>query len=62
MNSNGCSITQICPEQNNWKNHGAYVKCVAHAAEGFEADGLITGEEKGALVSEAGSSDIGHEK
>jgi hypothetical protein len=62
VNSAGCSIAQICPEQNSWKNHGAYVKCVAHASEDFEADGLISGEEKGAIVSEAGSSDIGHDR
>ncbi|MDC1198759.1 thrombospondin type 3 repeat-containing protein [bacterium] len=55
----GCSIAQLCPADNNWKNHGAYVKCVAHASEDFLFDGLITEEEKDAIVSEAGGSDIG---
>jgi hypothetical protein len=56
---NGCSIAQICPDSNDWKNHGAYVKCVAHTAEDFVNNGLISEEEKDAVVSVAGSSSIG---
>ena len=47
----GCSVDQLCPCDNSWKNHGAYVKCIAHATEVFLADGLITFEEKDAVIS-----------
>ncbi|MDH3947674.1 MAG: thrombospondin type 3 repeat-containing protein [Gammaproteobacteria bacterium] len=55
-NSEGCSISQICPAQNSWKNHGAYVKCVAQSFEAFMADGLITDEGKDAIVPDAATS------
>jgi len=55
----GCSIAQLCPCANNWKNHGGYVKCVAHSADDFLADGLITIEEKEAIVSAAAQSACG---
>ena len=57
---NGCSIAQLCPCENDWKNHGAYVRCVAHTSEVFVDLGLITEEEKGAIVSEAAQSSCGH--
>ncbi len=59
VNSDGCSITQICSPEDVWKNHGSYVSCVAHTAESFVAQGLISEEEKDAIVSEAGQSEIG---
>jgi hypothetical protein len=58
-NSDGCSIAQHCPTENSWKNHGAYVRCVAKTAESFVADGLISEEDKDAEISEAGSSEVG---
>ena len=62
VNEDGCSIEQLCPCENDWKNHGAYVKCVAHVTNEFKKAGLITGAEKGAIVSEAGRSDCGQKK
>lgn len=59
VNSDGCSIPDLCPCENEWKNHGAYVSCVAHAAEEFVGDGLITDTEKDAIVSEAAESTCG---
>lgn len=59
VNSDGCSIGQICSPEDVWKNHGSYVSCVAHTAESFVAQGLISEEEKDAIVSEAGQSEIG---
>ena len=41
------------------KNHGQFVKCVAHATNDLMKDGVITGEEKGAIMSWAAKSDIG---
>jgi hypothetical protein len=55
----GCSIAQIYPCDNDWRNHGFYVRCVAHASEDFLDAGLITEEEKDQIVSDAGRSDCG---
>jgi len=42
-----------------WKTHGAYVRCVAHAAEVLVLEESITQEEKVAIVSAAAKSDCG---
>ncbi|MCP4601719.1 MAG: hypothetical protein GY847_14590 [Proteobacteria bacterium] len=55
----GCTIAQLCPCENNWKNHGAYVRCNAHATEDFVEWGLITEDEKNAIMSTAGKSSCG---
>lgn len=62
VNSVGCSIDQTCPCDNNWKNHGGYVQCVAHASEDFLNNGLISPEEKEAYVSSAAQSECGSKK
>jgi len=59
VNSSGCSVDQSCPCDNAWKNHGQYVSCVAHATEEMVADGIITGAEKGAIVSSSAKSSCG---
>ena len=48
-----------CACDDDWKNHGAYVKCVAQAAGDLVDAGLITEEEKDALMGEMASSDCG---
>jgi hypothetical protein len=65
VNADGCAISELCPcahpdGADRWKNHGAYVSCVAHASEDFVADGLMTEAEKDATVSAAGESTCGH--
>jgi len=62
VDANGCSIAQHCPCDNNWKNHGKYVSCVAHAANDFVDAGLITQAQKSAIVSAAGQSNCGKKK
>ncbi|RZB38447.1 MAG: hypothetical protein SRB2_00195 [Desulfobacteraceae bacterium Eth-SRB2] len=62
VNYLGCSINDLCPCDNEWKNHGAYVKCVAHRSEEFLSEGLITELQKDAVVSNAAESDCGHKK
>ena len=62
VDATGCSIAQYCPCDNNWKNHGAYVSCVAHSANNFVAAGLITQAQKSAIVSAAGQSNCGKKK
>ena len=59
---NGCSVEQECPCEEAWKNHGAYVSCVAHASEELLELGVITEVEKDALCSAAGRSDCGAKK
>ena len=65
VNNVGCSISDLCPCEHpdgsdRWKNHGAYVKCVAHTANDFVSADLITGTQHGVIVSEAGESSCGH--
>jgi hypothetical protein len=59
IDADGCSIADRCPCVNDWKNHGAHVRCVAHRSEDFVDAGLITEEEKDEIVSTAGQSDCG---
>lgn len=58
----GCSIADLCPCENEWKNHGAYVSCIAHWADMFLGIGLITEEQKDAIVSTAARSDCGKKR
>ena len=51
VNTQGCAIAQLCPCTAMWKNHGAYVSCVAHAAKGFV--------ENEAVVAKAARSSCG---
>lgn len=62
VNNDGCSIPDLCPCENDWKNHGAYVKCVAHSSEDFVSEGLITETDKDTVVSNAAESDCGVKK
>ena len=55
----GCSVQQSCPCENNWKNHGQMVSCTSGVAEIFVSEGLLTDEEKDAIVSEAAQSSCG---
>ena len=65
VDSSGCSIEQLCPcdapRQSTlpWKNHGQYVSCVTQAANTFNKEGLISGEEKGRITEEAAQSACG---
>jgi hypothetical protein len=42
---NGCSVAEACPCDGNWKNHGAYEKCVSHALKDLRKSGVVTGSE-----------------
>jgi hypothetical protein len=41
----GCSIADLCPCGNDWKNRGTYVACTVKAAISFAKQGLITKRE-----------------
>jgi hypothetical protein len=62
INASGCSIDQLCPCEQQWRNHGRYVSCVENAAEDFAAASLITEEKQDAIVSEAAQSSCGVNK
>jgi Thrombospondin type 3 repeat len=59
VNRDGCSVADVCPCATDWKNHGAYVNCVTHAAEDLVRNGLMTKAEKDKVVSAAASSACG---
>ena len=62
---NGCTIAQLCPcegprgTNQPWRNRGKYVSCVARASNDFATAGLLTSEQKDAIVSAAGQSECG---
>ena len=67
VNEEGCSIPELCPcdytsDGGKWKNHGAYVSCVAHISKDFLRAGLITKEEKADIISMSAKSTCGHKK
>lgn len=49
----------LCDPNADWKNHGAYVSCVTKEAQELVKQGIITGKEKGEIVSNAAQSDVG---
>ncbi len=59
VNAHGCSIAQLSPCDANWRNHGAYVRCVIRSAVQFQRQHLITSAERRAVVRAAIHSDCG---
>jgi hypothetical protein len=64
VNEHGCSIEQLAPcagpaTGGAWRNHGEYLAAVKAAAGAFLAAGLITAEDRDALVREAARSGCG---
>jgi hypothetical protein len=63
VNADGCSYDQLedaaCPKDGCYRNHGAYVACVAHIAQEAYKDGLISKAERNDAVRAAAHSDIG---
>lgn len=67
VNSQGCSIDQLAPcsgppSGGAWRNHGQYVAAVAQAAEQLLSEGLISSDQKDAIVREAAQSPCGSKK
>jgi hypothetical protein len=60
---NGCSSGQhlelVCPRDGTYRNHGAYVQCVAHVAEVQAEAGLISPDDKNGMVAIAAKSGVG---
>lgn len=59
VNSNGCSIADLCPCEGPWKNHGQFEHCVKEAAKDFERAGLITKQQRHEIEKAAKESDCG---
>lgn len=59
VNADGCTVAGLCPCENSWRSHGDYVSCVVRTAGTFVAAGLITEQQKGAIVAQAGQSNCG---
>lgn len=59
VNADGCAISQLCSATAEWRNHGLYVSCVAHAVNDFRRAGLLTGEQGSDIVSAAAQSEVG---
>lgn len=49
----------LCSPCNDWKNHGHYVRCVAHMVNDLRKSGLLTEEQANGLVSSAAQTEIG---
>lgn len=55
----GCTISDLIAEcADGAKNHGKFVSCVAKLTNGLKKDGIITGQEKGAIQSCAAQASI----
>ena len=64
VDAQGCSIDQLVPCEGpatggTWRNHGAYVSAVAHVANAFRAQGLITESQRTEIIVQAAQSDCG---
>jgi hypothetical protein len=59
LSSDGCTISdKIAELASDPANHGHFTSAVAHYTDDLKNDGLITGQEKGAIQSCAGQSDM----
>jgi hypothetical protein len=59
VNAQGCSVTQLCPCDGPWRNHAEYLRCIQRTSAQFQQLGLITAEQRRAVISEATRSDCG---
>jgi hypothetical protein len=61
----GCALEELVPcdspmgTNDGWRNHGKYMSSIAKASKKFVEDGLMTEEEREALMGSAGSSTCG---
>jgi hypothetical protein len=67
VDETGCSVSQLVPcdapaEGGSWKNHGQYVATVADVSRGFRDGGLLTPEERAAIVGAAAQSACGKDE
>ncbi len=49
----------VCDPSSTWKNHGQFVQCVSREIKTLLRQGVLSGKEGAALISNAAQSDIG---
>src|SRR5262249_395916 len=59
VNSQGCSIEQLCPCDGTGENHGQLGNCMKGALKEFDDGGLITPLQERMLLESAAQSDCG---
>jgi len=59
VNGDGCAIVQLCPCAGPWQNHAEYVECVIRRSWEYYREGIITADQRGAIIHEAGQSECG---
>ena len=59
VNGQGCSLGQLAPCDGPWKNHGEYVQAVTEVSKDFLRSGLISREERRAIILQASKSECG---
>ena len=62
VNTNGCSIAQLCPCDGPWKSHGHYVMRIRTVTTRFVRAGLITGRQQRAIIHRAVHSECGRRR
>ncbi len=59
LGADGCTLSDLIGEcAIGVRNHGQYVRCVSHLTNDLKKSGLISGSDKGAIMSCAGQADI----
>jgi Thrombospondin type 3 repeat len=56
----GCSIADLCPCDNAWRSHDAYVSCTSKAASAFRRAGLIGKGEYRSVTTAASKAQCGY--
>jgi hypothetical protein len=64
VSATGCSIAQLVPCAGPsrgvaWKNHGEYVSSIAHIAQEFVRNGLMSDSDAAKVISAAAQSKCG---
>lgn len=59
VNDAGCSIGQLVPCDGPWQNHGEYVQAITEISADFLRAGLISREQRSAIIHQAVKSDCG---
>jgi Thrombospondin type 3 repeat len=64
VNGKGCTIDQLCPcdgpdEDQAWRSHGNYLRCVKRHARNFQRKELITRDDRSEVVTTARASSCG---
>lgn len=62
VDASGCSLTQLCPPDGSWRNHGDYLRCIRDTLDRFMREGRLTRDQARHLFLEAAHSGAGQGK